>query len=254
MIPSDRVTINGKNSNLFEIEEDSVKVMLVQVGVDGDKWEVRTNLPLKNTTPWSKIPGSDPNLDNFIYGINIYANYVDKNDSELDLSVQTDYQSGETLLKSEEIVTGNVPIIEYSFGNKSYEKQKAYFDHIDGAVLTVELSWAHKANASSSSSSSSSSNSSSLSSGSTSSSSQDWNKMLDDYEKYVNEYIKLVKKLSNGDKSVESQVDKYFWAADDLEDDLEEAYNSGKMSSAQKKRYDKIEEKFTDAVFEYDDK
>lgn len=247
MIPSDRVTINGKNSNLFEIEEDSVKVMLVQVGVDGDKWEVRTNLPLKNTTPWSKIPGSDPNLDNFIYGINIYANYVDKNDSELDLSVQTDYQSGETLLKSEEIVTGNVPIIEYSFGNKSYEKQKAYFDHIDGAVLTVELSWAHKANASSSSSSS-------LSSGSTSSSSQDWNKMLDDYEKYVNEYIKLVKKLSNGDKSVESQVDKYFWAADDLEDDLEEAYNSGKMSSAQKKRYDKIEEKFTDAVFEYDDK
>ena len=247
MIPSDRVTINGKNSNLFEIEEDSVKVMLVQVGVDGDKWEVRTNLPLKNTTPWSKIPGSDPNLDNFIYGINIYANYVDKNDSELDLSVQTDYQSGETLLKSEEIVTGNVPIIEYSFGNKSYEKQKAYFDHIDGAVLTVELSWAHKANASSS-------GSSSLSSGSTSSSSQDWNKMLDDYEKYVNEYIKLVKKLSNGDKSVESQVDKYFWAADDLEDDLEEAYNSGKMSSAQKKRYDKIEEKFTDAVFEYDDK
>ena len=247
MIPSDRVTINGKNSNLFEIEEDSVKVMLVQVGVDGDKWEVRTNLPLKNTTPWSEIPGSDPSLDHSIYGINIYAKYVDKNDSELDLSVQTDYQSGETLLKSNEIVTGNVPIIEYNFGNKSYEKQKAYFDHIDGAVLTVELSWAHKSNASSSSSSS-------LSSGSTSSSSQDWNKMLDDYEKYVNEYIKFVKKLSKGDKSVESQVDKYFWAADDLEDDLEEAYNSGKMTSAQKKRYDKIEEKFTDAVFEYDDK
>ena len=247
MIPSDRVTINGKNSNLFKIEEDSVKVMLVQVGVDGDKWEVRTNLPLKNTTPWSEIPGSDPSLDNFIYGINIYANYVDKNDSELDLSVQTDYQSGETLLKSEEIVTGNVPIIEYSFGNKSYEKQKAYFDHIDGAVLTVELSWAHKTNASSGSSSS-------LSSGSTSSSSQDWNKMLDDYEKYVNEYIKFVKKLSKGDKSVESQVDKNFWAADDLEDDLEKAYKSGKMTSAQKKRYDKIEEKFTDAVLEYDDK
>jgi hypothetical protein len=247
MIPSDRVTINGKNGNLFEIEEDSVEVMLVQVGVDGDKWEVRTNLPLKNTTPWSKIPGSDSNLDNFIYGINIYAKYVDKNDSELDLSVQTDYQSGETLLKSNEIVTGNVPIIEYNFGNKSYEKQKAYFDHIDGAVLTVELSWAHKTNASSGSSSS-------LSSGSTSSSSQDWNKMLDDYEKYVNEYIKFVKKLSKGDKSVESQVDKNFWAADDLEDDLEEAYKSGKMTSAQKKRYDKIEEKFTDAVFEYDDK
>lgn len=248
MIPSDRVTINGKNSNLFEIEEDSVKVMLVQVGVDEDKWEVRTNLPLKNTTPWSEIPGSDPSLDHSIYGVSIYAKYVDKNDSELDLDVQTDYQSGETLLKSNEIVTGNVPIIEYSYGNKSYDKQKAYFDHIDGAVLTVELSWAHKTSASSNSSSSSS-----LSSGSTSSSSQNWDKMLNDYEKYVNEYIKFVKKYSNGDKSVKSQVDKYFWAADDLEDELEEAYKSGKMTSAQKKRYDKIEDKFTDAVFDYDD-
>jgi hypothetical protein len=125
MISSDRVTINGRNSDLFEIEEDSIKVMLVQVGVDGDKWEVRTNLPLKNTTPWSEIPGSDTDLDNFIYGINIYAKYVDRNDSELDLSVQTDYQCGEKLLKSDEIIRGNVPIIEYSFGDKSYDKQKA---------------------------------------------------------------------------------------------------------------------------------
>lgn len=253
MIPSDRVTINGKNSNLFEIEEDSVKVMLVQVGVDGDKWEVRTDLPLKNTTPWSEIPGSDSSLDNFIYGIDIYAKYVDKNDSELDLDVQTDCQIGETLLKSEEIVTGNVPIIEYSYGNKSYEKQKAYFDYIEGVVLTVELSWAHKTSASSSSSSSSSSASSSLSSGSTSSSNQNWDKLLDDYEKYINEYIKYVKKYSNGDKSVESQVDKYFWAAEDIGDDLEDAYKSGKMTSTQKKRYEKIDDKFTDAVLEYDD-
>ena len=101
MISPDRVTINGTNAKLFEIE-DSIKVMLVPVGVEGDQWEVRTNLPLKNTTPWSKIPGSDPDLDNSIYGVDIYAHYVDKYDSELDVSVQTDYHRAEKLLKSED--------------------------------------------------------------------------------------------------------------------------------------------------------
>jgi len=235
MIPSDRVTINGKNSNLFEIEEDSVKVMLVQVGVDGDKWEVRTNLPLKNTTPWSEIPGSDPSLDHSIYGINIYAKYVDKNDSELDLSVQTDYQSGETLLKSNEIVTGNVPIIEYNFGNKSYEKQKAYFDHIDGAVLTVELSWAHKASSSSTSSTPS-----------VSSSSKDLDKLLDEYEKNVNECVNLIKRQDRGENVPEAVIDKLLGKIEELEKKLDDKIN--KMSDAQYERYEKLDAKIWDAI------
>ena len=235
MIPSNRVTINGKNSNLFEIKEDSVKVMLVKVGVDGDKWEVRTNLPLKNTTPWNEIPGSDPNLDNFIYGIDIYAKYVDKNDSELDLDVETDYQSGETLLKSNEIVTGNVPIVEYSYGNKSYEKQKAYFDHIDGAVLTVELSWAHKA---------SSSNTSSTPS--VSSSNSDLDKLLDEYEKYVNECVNLINRQDRGENISESQIDKLLGKIEELEKKLDDKIN--KMSDAQYERYEKLDDKIWDAI------
>ena len=122
MISPDRVTINGTNAKLFEIE-DPIKVMLVPVGEEGNKWDVRTNLPLKNTTPWSQIPGSDPNLDNTIYGVDIYVHYVDMYDSELDLDVETEYQSGWKLLKSEELITGNVPIVEYNFGNKSYKYQ-----------------------------------------------------------------------------------------------------------------------------------
>lgn len=243
-ISSDRVSIDGKNSDLFEIE-DPVKLMLVPVGVEGDKWEIRADLPIKNTTPWNEIPGSDPKLDHSIYGVSIYANYIDQYNMKVDLDVQTDYQGGEKLLKSNELITGNVPIIEYGFGDKSYKKQKAYFDLIDGIDLTVELKWAHK-----SSSSSSTANNTTVSS---SSFSQDWNKMLDDYEKNVNEYVKYVKKLSKGDKSVESKVDKYYWAAEDLDEDLEKAYKSGKMTSAQKKRYEKIDDKFTDAVFEYDE-
>lgn len=241
MIPSGRVTINGKNSNLFEIEEDSVKVMLVQVGVDGDDWEVRTNLPLKNTTPWSKIPGSDQSLDHSIYGVSIYAKYVDKNDSELDLSVQTDYQSGETLLKSDEIITGNVPIIEYSYGDKSYEKQKAYFDLIDGAVLTVDLSWAHKASASSSSTSSNNKSSSS----NKSLSGKTVDQLLDMYEKCTDDYIAYRKKA----KSDMSAINKYLELAEDAEE-IEDALDKveDKMTSAQEDRYLEIMDKLTKAT------
>lgn len=252
MISADRVDFTGNNSDLFEIDADSVTVKLIPVGVDGDEWEVRTILPISNTKPWSKIPGSDQSQASYIYGVSIYPKYLDRNDSELHLSVQMDSQDLESLMKSEELITKEIAIKEAWYENKSYKKQKAYFDMIDGAKLTVDLSWAHKANTSDISSSFSST-SSSLSSGSTSSSNPNWDKMLDDYEKNVNEYIKFVKKLSNGDKSVESQVDKYFWAADDLEDELEQAYKSGKMTSAQKKRYDKLEEKFTDAVLDYDE-
>lgn len=77
--------------------------------------------------------------------------------------------------------------------------------------------------------------------------------MLDDYEKYVNEYLKLVKKFSNGDKSVESKVDDYFWLADEIEDVLDKAYDARKMSSAQEKRFERIIEKFEDAVFKYEE-
>ena len=110
------------------------------------------------------------------------------------------------LLKSEEIVIGDVPIIEYSYGNKSYEKQKAYFDHIEGVVLTVELSWAHKA---------SSSNTSSTPS--VSSSNTDLDKLLDEYEKCVNECVNLINRQDRGENVPESQIDKLLGKIEELE-------------------------------------
>lgn len=65
---------------------------------------------------------------------------LDRNDSELDLSVEMDSQDLISVLKSEEMITKDISIKEHSYGNKSYKKQKAYFDMIDGAKLTVDLS------------------------------------------------------------------------------------------------------------------
>ena len=240
MIPADRILLKGENSNLFKLDADSVEVKLIPVGVDGDEWEVRTILPMKNTTPWSKIPGSDQNLARSIYGISIYPKYVDKYDTELDLNIETDYQSGLQLLKSDDIITANIPILEYNFVNKDYKKQKAWFEAIDGINLTVQLSWA-----TSTSSSSSNSSSSSYKKTSSKSSSKNWDKVLDEYEKYVDEYIKFYKKAKNGDLSALSKYADFLEKAEDLEDALEKADDNDALTAAQLRRYEKIFEKLT---------
>ena len=237
MIPADRVELEGDDSDLFEID-DSVKVLLIPVGTDGKKWEVRAHLPLRNTTPWSEIPGSDQSLDHYISGVLFYPQYLDENDTELDLSVETDYQDGEKLLKSDELITKDIAIKEYNFGDKSYKKQKAYFDLIDGIELTVKLSWAHTVSSSSSSYDSSSSSKSS---------SKDWNELLDTYEKYVNECVKLIKKEDRGEYVSEGKIDDLIDKIDNLETILDKGVDG--MSDAQYKRYMKIGDKLDDAIF-----
>ena len=229
IISADRVELTGDNSNLFEIDADSVKVMLIPVGTTGKEWEVRTIIPLRNTTPWSEIPGSDQSLSSFISGVLMYVNYLDEYDSKLELSIRTDYQDTEKLLKSEEIITEDIPIKEYNSGNKSYKYQKAYFDKIDGLKMQIELSWAHVGYSSSSSSSNNS-----------------WDKLLDEYEKCVNECVKLLKKDDNGEWVSADKLEKLLDKAEELEKKLDKGiYN---MSDTQYKRYTKLDDELTDAL------
>lgn len=234
MIPADRVELTGKNSNLFEIDADSVKVMLIPIGTTGKAWEVRTIIPLRNTTPWSEIPGNDQSLPSFIYGISMYVYYLDNYDSELDLSVTTDYQDGEKLLRSEEINTQNISINEYNFGDKSYKYQKAYFDKINGVKMEIELSWAHSANSTSSSSYSSSTTN------------PEWDKLLDEYEKCVNECVKLLQKEDRGEWVSEDKINKLFDEIDKLEIELDKWVDD--MSEAQYRRYMRIGDKLDNAL------
>ena len=238
MISADRIVLNGTNCDLFYLDADSVEIKLIPVGVDGDEWEVRTILPLRNTTPWSKIPGSDQNLDRSIYGIKIYPKYTDRNDTKIDLSIEMDYQSCEKLLMSDAIVTTNIPILEYNFVNKEYKRQKAYFEAIDGVTLDISLSWAEKVSSSSSNSYNSSSSSKK--------SSKNWNKVLDEYEKFVDQYIKTYKKAMNGDMSAMGEYARLLEKAEDLEDDLADAEDE--LTTAQMNRYMKITEKLSNAL------
>lgn len=74
----------------------------------------------------------------------------------------------------------------------------------------------------------------------------DWDKILNEYEKYVDQYIKTYKKAMSGDTSAMSEYVKLAEEAQELADKLEKAEDE--MTTAQLKRYAKITEKMTKAL------
>ena len=79
-----------------------------------------------------------------------------------------------------------------------------------------------------------------------SSSSSDVDKLLDSYDKYVDKYIKLLKKAQAGDPTAIIEYAKVLKQAQDLEKKLNKC--EGEMDSAQIERYSKITAKLTKAL------
>lgn len=75
-----------------------------------------------------------------------------------------------------------------------------------------------------------------------------WDKLLDEYEQYVDSYIKLMKKAKSGDMSAITEYASMLENAERLSDEIEK--DQGEMSSAQLKRYTKITQKLTNAALE----
>ena len=76
----------------------------------------------------------------------------------------------------------------------------------------------------------------------------DWDKVLNEYEKYVDQYIKTYKKAMNGDMSAMSEYVKLAEQAQKLSDKIEKA--KGELTDAQMKRYLKTTKKLNDALLE----
>ena len=83
---------------------------------------------------------------------------------------------------------------------------------------------------------------------SSSTSSADWDSMLNSYEQYVNKYIALVKKASNGDMSAMAEYAGLMQKAQELSDKMNGA--QGEMSASQWARYMRITTKMTKAAQE----
>lgn len=75
---------------------------------------------------------------------------------------------------------------------------------------------------------------------------ENWDATLDSYEKYVNDYISLMKKAKNGDMDALSEYPSILENAQKLSEKLQNA--KGSMSSSQLSRYVKITNKMTQAA------
>ena len=73
-----------------------------------------------------------------------------------------------------------------------------------------------------------------------------WDKLLDSYESYVNQYIKLLEKVAKGDMDAMLEYPTYLQKAQDLSKQLEKA--KGDISPEQLKRYNKINLKMLKAA------
>lgn len=80
------------------------------------------------------------------------------------------------------------------------------------------------------------------------SSSTDWDDVLDEYQEYVDKYISLMKKASNGDLSAMTEYVTFMEKAEKLSDKLDKA--ESEMTSAQLKRYVEITQKMTNAAID----
>ena len=78
------------------------------------------------------------------------------------------------------------------------------------------------------------------------SSSSDWDSILDSYEKYVNEYIAVYKKVQAGDMSAYSKMASLMEKYQKLAEQLENA--SDEMTSSQLARLQKINAKLAKAI------
>lgn len=167
MISSSEISFSGKDKKMLRVASDSVKVMLVNVNEEKDRWEVRVVIPVQNTMPWKNFPQSEKNVNkraSEYYEPKMYirATYLDANGSELDVDVSPDRKVIGSVLSSDEISTENMLIKdEWEYTDKPYNKAKANFDKIAKiSISDMELSKVTRASESSSSSYSRSSSSS----------------------------------------------------------------------------------------------
>lgn len=181
MISPDRVSLVGSHSDLLEVA-DSVKLLLVKANPNGTKyWTIKAIVPIKNTTYWKNVPGTNSNAKEYFIAKmgNAHSRFIDANDSEvLDGNMQWDKL--ESVLSANEYKTVKLELSAsrgfLSAYEADYATAKEAFDKIDGMELSkLDLSKVWKAENISSSRSSSSSYDD-----------DDLDKAIDQYERAVN--------------------------------------------------------------------
>lgn len=78
--------------------------------------------------------------------------------------------------------------------------------------------------------------------------SENWDKLLDDYEAYVDDYIRLYKKAMNGDQSALAEYPSLMEKATNLQESMTQAQSDNKLSGKQISRLTTIQTKMIQAA------
>ncbi len=78
--------------------------------------------------------------------------------------------------------------------------------------------------------------------------SEDYDKMLDDYDEYVTEYVKFYKKAMKGDQTALAEYPEMMEKATKLQESMQEAQGNNQLSATQIGRMAKIQTKMLQAM------
>ena len=234
--PTSTEFTSGELAKYIEVVDQPTELSLVEAG---GNYYLRLKVTLKMTKDGFKdVDAHDIGISRLLSVAII--NLVDENGTEVkELEIKS-----EDILKLKKLLTGNEGdtdeiIFEAAFygdgATKSFKNSAQFTPYLTGDIEVDE------GNESLTSSSNDDDDSFSSSSGS-----EDWDAVLDDYEKYVDKYIALLKKANQGDMSALSEYAGMMEKAQELGEKMDDA--QGEMSSAQWSRYTRILQKMTNAA------
>ena len=248
MISASNVEITGSDANGISITGD-IKLFMVQNEYNPKRWSIRALVPLTNNMQYMGID------DIYSSGFDLLdANYSKIND-DFGLHIQNE-KLAISMLTSVEGTKKNI-VFEPVWESISYRDYKTIVDFInrtENITFNFMIAGSNSSYSYSDDSTSSynASNDENNESSSSESSSKDWDSVLDEYEKYVDEYISMYKKAMAGDVSALSSYIGLLESAEKLSDKLDDAEDD--MTTSQMNRYMKITQKMTSAALDVLDK
>lgn len=234
VVPISNVEITGNGTDFISINGD-VKLYTVQDPDDKKNWSIRATIPMGNI----RVLNGDISITS---GLNL----LDKNYSQVDddygLLIQ-DKELFASMLKSDagtEKMIAFIPAWE-SISYHEYKKIADFMERTENIALYIEVE-SDQYNKQSAISENTERHVSKTSFG------NNWDSVLNEYENFVDQYIKLYKKAMDGDMDALAEYTSYLEKINALADNLDAA--EGTMTTTQMNRYFKITEKMTNAILE----
>lgn len=233
-IKASNISVTGEGSDYIKVVDGDYTLKVVD-----DKIVIAIKLELTK-----KYDGENPEMGNLSF-IPLDKTGAAVPDIGLDMSPATmsDWDKIKDLLKGD---AGKSATISFEW---NYFSKKDVQERIMKETENFEIARADFTNSSSSDvSSSESSSDNSSDAGLSETGSEDWDKMLDDYDEYVTEYIKFYKKAMKGDNSALAEYPAMMEKATKLSESMTAAQNDNKLSAEQIGRMMKIQTKMLQAA------